>query len=240
MSDRNQEIDLGLIQCAKEGDNYSKEKLVKKYIPMVKHIVKTNRSSIVEFEDMFQEGLIGLISAIEQYNCEVYDVKFSSFAYLCIIRKIYNLIRQNNNYKNKSLNYAVSLHSYINDEENRTFMELFASDIVNPEEIIENKWTSNQIDHVLKNHLSEFEYIVIKLVLRGYSAGEIEKKTGIDAKSVDNARTRVRFKLGKIVSRYGSLTSSQIPQRVRKRKDLYMDVEELFNESLSMDVATQL
>lgn len=225
MSDRNQKIDLQLLSRSRNNDNFAREELVKKYTPMVKYIVRNNHVKTLEFEDMFQEGLIGLLSAIDEYNSQDYNVKFSSFAYLCIVRKIYNIIRQSNNYKNRTLNYAVSLQAPTDDSQTRTLLDLIVSErTVDPEEVLENKWTAERINDLLKNHLSLLEYTVIGLVLNGYTVGEIEERIGIDAKSVDNARTRARFKLQKILSKYGSLTSPHVPRRVRKREDLYMPI----------------
>ena len=59
--------------------------MVRKYIPMVKYIIRNYYASFLDFEDR-AEGLIGLLSAIDEYKPDEYDVKFSSFAYLCIIR----------------------------------------------------------------------------------------------------------------------------------------------------------
>jgi hypothetical protein len=59
-------------------------------------------------------------------------------------------------------------------------------------------------------------------MINGYSASEIEKEIGVSTKSIDNARTRAKFKLGRILTRYGSLLSPKVPQKVRKRKDLYL------------------
>lgn len=226
MSDRNQKIDLQLLNRSRNNDSFAKEELVKKYTPMVKYIVRNNYIKTLEFEDMLQEGLIGLLSAIDEYNSKDYNVKFSSFAYLCIVRKIYNIIRQSNNYKNRTLNYAVSLQAPTDSSQTRTLLDFITSDqTIDPEEVFENKWTAERINSLLQNHLSLLEYTVIGLVLNGYTIGEIEERIGVDAKSVDNARTRVRCKLQRILSKYGSLTSPHVPNRARKREDLYMSID---------------
>ena len=80
---------------------------------------------------------------------------------------------------------------------------------------------------VLENHLSILEYAVISMFLQGYSSAEIEAAIGVSAKAVDNARTRVRLKLRRILSEHGSLLSPKVPVRVRRRKDLYMKLPKL-------------
>lgn len=226
MSDANQRLDLELLDRIRNGQNDvdAREELIRKYTPMVRHIVKKTYRSTLEFDDMMQEGLIGLLNAIEEYNFNDFNVKFSSFAYLCIIRKIYNVIRQSNNYKNRTLNTAISLQSFIDINENRPLMEIISASQLDPEILTEEKWANQRLNQVLKNHLSLLEYTVISLILMGYSMKEIEEEIGISSKSVDNARSRIKFKLQRIMNEYGSLLSPKIPQKVRRRKDLCMDV----------------
>ncbi|NPV52150.1 MAG: sigma-70 family RNA polymerase sigma factor [Firmicutes bacterium] len=225
MALNNQKRDLYLLNCARSGDEAATEDLVRKYIPMVRHIVRTTCPYNTEDqEDMIQEGMIGLLDAIREYDIDQQGVKFSSFAYICIIRKIYNWIRRQNNSKHKPLLGPISLHSYIDQDETRTILDIISNESVNPEDVVEEQWVREQLLRVLKNHLSLLEYAVVVLLVRGYTLGEIERKIGVDAKSVDNARTRVRFKLERILRQYGSLVNPSIPQKVRKRKDLYLEV----------------
>jgi len=91
LAEKNQERDLELIRQVRTGNRKAREELVSKYIPMVKRIARNHYANFLEFEDLMQEGMIGLLSAIEEYDPEK-KVKFSSFAYICILRKIYNVI----------------------------------------------------------------------------------------------------------------------------------------------------
>ena len=216
---------MELILKIREGDGKAREELVQKYIPMVKHIARNHYASFLEFEDLMQEGLIGLLSAINEYKPEK-RVKFSSFAYICIIRKIYNVIKQTNGNKHKALNDAISIHAFVNQEETRTIMDfVMCNDTsVNPEAVVEERLVNQNLNAVLENHLSILEYTVITLFLRGYSSEEIESAIGVNSKAVDNARTRVRLKLRRILSEHGSLLSPKVPTRTRRREDLYLQL----------------
>lgn len=223
MEDQNQARDLALLELIRAGDVAAKDEMVRKYIPLVKHIVSNHYASFLDFDDLMQEGVIGLLSAIDEYESS-YNVKFSSFAYICIIRKIYNVIKQSNGNKHKALNDAISLHSYVGTDESRTVIDLLPNEggTVDPEEWAVERFVSEKIREVLKNHLSILEFAVISLLLDGYSNGEIEAKIGVGSKAVDNARTRVRLKLRRLLSEYGSLISPKVPSKVRKREDLYI------------------
>lgn len=226
LADNNQKLDYNLILKIRCQDMEAKEALVAKYIPMVKHVTRKYYASFLDFEDLLQEGTIGLLNAIDEYKPEQYQVKFSSFAYICILRKVYNVIKQASGNKHKALNDALSLQTFINTEENRTIIDLIASknDYCDPEfNVVENA-TNQYIEELLANHLSLLEYSVIMMLLRGYSCGEIESTIGVGAKVVDNARTRVKTKLKKLIKEYGSLFNPNIPGSVRKRKDLYLNL----------------
>lgn len=222
--DSNQQKDYSLIARIRLGDQEAKEKLVLKYIPMVKHIVRNYYASFLDFDDLMQEGVIGLLHAIDEYKPDQYDVKFSSFAYICIIRKIYNVIKQTTGNKHKALNDALSLQSHLGGDDSRIILDLISAEdsLVDPERMIEEKFLFQYLDRVLVNHLSLLEYSVIMMLLSGYSCGEIEEAIGVGAKVIDNARTRVKTKLRKLIAEYGSLLNPQVPLAVRKRKDLYL------------------
>ncbi|MGB4141597.1 MAG: hypothetical protein WBK98_09885, partial [Limnochordia bacterium] len=162
--------------------------------------------------------------AIDEYRPDLYDVKFSSFAYICIIRKIYNVIKHTSGNKHKALNDAMSLQSQLGGDDSRTVLDLISDDnsLVDPEQMIEEEFVFQYLDRLLANHLSLLEYTVMKMLLSGYSCGEIEAVVGVGAKVVDNARTRVKTKLRKLIEEYGSLLNPQLPLTVRKRKDLYL------------------
>jgi RNA polymerase sporulation-specific sigma factor len=226
MESKNQAIDLELIQRVRAGEEGARDALVRKYIPMVKYIIRNYYASFLDFEDLVQEGLIGLLSAIDEYKPDEYDVKFSSFAYLCIIRRVYNVIKQSTGNKHRLLNEAASLQTPVGCDDNRIIMDFVAAQIsqFDPEKVLEDKYITEVIREVLRNHLSLLEYAVIIRLLRGYSAREIEEEIGVGLKVIDNARTRVRAKLKKLLDEHGSLLSPEVPTNVRRREDLYLNL----------------
>lgn len=203
----NQEADLRLLQEARAGNTYAHEALIEKYLPMVKHIVRKHIVDLLEFDDLVQEGLIGLLGAIGEYNPERFDVKFSSFAYLCIQRKIFNAIKSSMGNKHRALNHALSIHAYTNCEETRTFGELIADERVDsdPFFVIEDRLAQEQLTRSLQEHLSRMEFLVTLLLTEGFTLREMERHFGLAPKQVDNARTRVKMKIRRLIEQYGSL-----------------------------------
>lgn len=220
----NQLIDLDLIERIRSGEEGARDSLVVKYTPMVKYIIKNYYSSFLDFEDLLQEGLIGLLAAIEEYKPEEFETKFSSFAYICILRRIFNVLKQTTGNKHRLLNEATSLQAPLGMDENRSVMDLLAVHLpqTDPELALEYQYIDQTIGQVLENHLSLLEYAVIVRLLKGYSAADIHAEMGIGLKVIDNARTRVKAKLTRLLEEHGSLLSPEVPTKVRKRRDLYL------------------
>ncbi len=222
----NQEKDLALLARIRIGqETQAKEELVKKYLPMVRHIVKNQTPSFNEFEDYFQEGAIGLLKAIDEYDPDNYPIKFSTFAYICILRKIFNTIKQSMSKKAVLLTKALSLNTQLNEDDSRTLLDSIPAEDSEPSSHLENEWVVCTVNAVMEAYLSPVEYRVIHLLLSGHTIHDIEKQLALSPKVIDNARTRARLKLKRVLGEYGSLLSPRIPLKTRKRKDLAIRLE---------------
>lgn len=222
----NQAKDLELIHKIRTfSDMASKDELVLKYLPMVRHIVKSYHPSQVDFDDFSQEGAIGLLKAIEEYNPQRFQVKFSTFAYICIARRVSNIFRRNRNKMVPANGNIWSLFQNADEYNNRKLIDFLPSQTDEPFNFIEKKWISEKLDSILKIYLSPIEYQVMKGIIAGDNQGEIQISLALAPKVVDNARTRARGKLRKIIETYGSLLNPDLPQKVRKRKDLAINLE---------------
>lgn len=220
-----QQQDMELLNLIRKDNNVqAKEELVKKYLPMVRHIVKKHYSKMLDFDDCVQEGAIGLLNAIHEYDPLHFPIKFSTFAYICILRKIYNVLKQIYCKKAIFSNRALSLNMVLGEDESNVLMNVTPVEGDGPFEEIEQDWIRERVDIVLRAYLSPVEHQVIQMILGGHKFLEIQKKLSLSGKAVDNARTRARFKLKKVLYQYGSLLSPQIPLKTRKRKDLSLCV----------------
>lgn len=208
-----------LINLCRYQDEEALEKMLKRYLPMVHHIVSRYRFSMIEKEDLLQEGLLGLYVALLQYD-DSYEIKFSSFAYICILRKVLNAVKQTNKAGNKILNEAVSLNNRLSYDENRSLMDLIEAEGEEPFEYLYRRRADALFYQVLQEQCSLLEYAVSILLTEGYSSSEIEKVLGIEAKVIDNARTRLKRKLDRLLSENGVIHEAGGKKR-RKREDLY-------------------
>lgn len=204
--DANQRRDLLLIEKIRAHHPGAREELVRKYIPLVKHIVRRYYVKRMDADDLLQEGLIGLLAAIDEYRPDRFPVRFSSFAYLCVVRKMYNVIKQANGPRHRAHHEAVSLQAFLSQDDSRTLLELCADDRqVDPVDIVEDRLVARELDRLLARHLSRLEYSVLGWLLQGFTCTDIGLRLGIPPKAVDNARTRIKLKLRRLLDRYGSL-----------------------------------
>lgn len=218
----NQQKDIELLaKIRSASDMTAKDQLVQKYIPMIRHIVGKYHPSPADFDDFSQEGAIGLLKAIEEYNIN-FKVKFSTFAYLCINRRVYNAFQR---YRIRTITTTGKVRSLFDEINNHNLINYLDNQIHEPFGFIENKILNQKLDSVLKICLSPIEYQVIKGIIAGDNQGEIQISLSLPPKVIDNARTRARGKLRKIINVYGSLLNPDIPRRVRKRNDLAIDLE---------------
>ena len=78
----------------KQGDRQAREKLVSFNLPLVHAICRRYPPETVEYEDIFQEGCIGLLQALQKYDPGK-GTKFSTYAVPFILGMIRSYLRQN-------------------------------------------------------------------------------------------------------------------------------------------------
>ena len=70
---------IALIQKSHEGDEEARAQIVEENVGLVWSIVRRFQNRGVESEDLFQIGTIGLIKAVDKFDCS-YEVCFSTYA----------------------------------------------------------------------------------------------------------------------------------------------------------------
>jgi RNA polymerase sporulation-specific sigma factor len=185
-----------LVELAHSGDGESLAFLINKY----RHFVRAKASPYfligADKEDLVQEGMIGLYKAIRDFR-EDKMTSFKAFAELCITRQIITAIKTANRQKHGPLNSYVSLDKPLYDEEsNYTLMDRISGEkITNPEALIINQETANDIELKIAELLSGLERRVLTLYMDGQSYVEISEELNTHVKSIDNALQRVKRKL---------------------------------------------
>lgn len=196
MIELTQEKVLEMLALFKKGDTESLGSLIEGFKPMVSRIVRGFFLIGGDDEDLMQEGMIGLYKAIQTYNQEN-KATFSTFAYLCVLRQVQTAVRASLRKNKASLNAYVSISSQgmmVVDDRAGTGIYLI-SDELNPEENLIEREQKQELSKIIKKQLSDFEFSVLGLYLKGFSHSDIAQKFNKDIKSISNAIARIRVKL---------------------------------------------
>ncbi|MCR4689896.1 MAG: RNA polymerase sporulation sigma factor SigH [Lachnospiraceae bacterium] len=195
--DRENYTDEQLLSDIRDGDKEAESALLTRYKEMVR--IKARSMFIIggETDDLIQEGMIGLLKAIRDYDFGR-DAQFKTFAELCISRQMYTAVQTANRKKHGPLNTYVSFSKNEGtgeDSQQDLLSVLEASDSLDPEKLMIDRENVARIYEVIQEQLSPMEKQVLDLKLTGMNYTQIAKVLGRDAKSTDNALSRIKNKL---------------------------------------------
>jgi len=201
-------MDLSLMQDEElvrlsRSDSKAMDYLLNKYKGVVLSCSKSLFILGGDNQDLVQEGMIGLFKAIRDFD-EHKNIKFSTFAQICVKRNIYTAITNSNSPKNEPLNKGLSIsHTDSSDDEdylkNLSTDDLGLSEIYNPEDNVINKEKYDEIIDFMSKELSKLEYQVMDLYIIGLTTSEIAKVLGKNEKTTDNAFQRAKNKIRKFL-----------------------------------------
>ncbi len=178
-----------LCSLVSQGDQAAEEELAARYGWLVKACARPHFLVGGDSEDLIQEGMIGLLSAIRTFQPDR-DIRFSTYARVCIHNRIAMALRSAARDKHVPLNSALPLFQ----------SEGLVGDTGKPEDpesaLINREEQEGRLK-AISDQLSLFEQRVLALYLKGLSYGEIADSVGKPLKAVDNAVQRIRRKIGR-------------------------------------------
>ena len=175
------------------GDTEAGNSLVLRYRRLVKTCARPFFLAGADNEDLQQEGMIGLLSAIREYDPDG-GSSFHSFAELCIRRRVISAARSASRKKHAPLNDRVSLEQLESGESQYPLHRLSTR---SPEDMILDQASVDAFLAACSRFLSDFENQILKDFLDGLSYAEIAERRGRSEKSIDNAIQRIRKKLAR-------------------------------------------
>lgn len=157
--------------------------LISRNMPHIKASALKWKSVFPDTEDLIQEGIMALFTAVKSFNEE--KASFLTFAHLCIERAI--------SAKAKSALAGKRIPSGLIT----SIDEGMSAQSESAEELVIRKDEDNRFNRSVESVLSELEYNVLSLFLNGESYSDIAEKLGVSPKSVDSALQRIRKKIKK-------------------------------------------
>ena len=191
--ERQPDEDLCLLAAA--GNRLAEETLVTRYNRLVRTCARPFFLAGGDSEDLTQEGMVGLITAVREYDARK-EASFRTFAEICIRSRLYSVLRASARDKQQPLNQSLSLDdSHFDSNPLTSGTNNLAQR--NPEDfLIDREHTAALLSGVRKQ-LSEFEAKILGFYLDGLSCREIAKAVNKPPKSVDNAVQRIRRKVAR-------------------------------------------
>lgn len=179
--------DEALLRSLRSGDSGAQDALIRRYTRVVRICARPFFLSGGDSEDLIQEGMLGLLSAIRTYDSG--KSAFKTFAVLCIRRSIISAVRAAQNKNNTILSNSLSIDQIISEEGNS-----FPLAEQDPESLIIDRDERRRFADTIKSVLSDFEQHVLTLYLNGLSYREMASVLDRPMKSIDNAVQRIRRK----------------------------------------------
>ena len=188
-----------VVAKARLGDFESMEVILQSFKPKVTAICREYFLLGADFDDLLQEGMIGLYKAIMGFNAEKND-KFSSFASMCIHHQIQNAVKVANSKKNQPLNDYVSINieGKFSENDDSPKIILQAPD-KGAEQVSLDKESEKILYQKVRDVLTKEQYGILLMYLNGYSYAEIANQYNIATKKVDNNIQAIKRKLKMIL-----------------------------------------
>ena len=188
--------DNELLYLCSENNEEAINLLIDKYknciLTILKDYMKEYNILGLEIADLYQEGLIGLIHAINTFD-KNRDVTFYTYANVCIKSNLFSAIRQSFRMKNRILNNSLSLDKLMENTD-LSYYEVFKDELNDPNKVLLNKEEKNEIINNIKSKLSENEKTIFELKLKGLNNSEIAELLDKDKKYIENALFRISKK----------------------------------------------
>ena len=173
--DKFQEMEISsLLLLIRAGNNLAFSELVARYTPMLNKVISGFDIPVSRFDEALSEAHVALYSAASSYELSNGKVTFGLYARVCVYNKICDFVGKELRFDNRITEL----------DDDIVVPSMVESSLVNREELMRYLLIARGI-------LSDYEYDVFRLYLKGYSTREIAATLSKTAKSVDNAKHRM-------------------------------------------------
>lgn len=183
------ELTKEIIERAQSGDIEAQNEVFSYCAGIIRAVARKYFVLGYEQDDLVQEAQLSLFVALKTYSVDK-GVPFSAYAKVIAERKIINLIKSSVSKKHAPLNNSERI--YTEEYNIADISDTVADTIIQDDDM-------NALLINAEKVLSERESQVLKMYLEGYTIAEMVQNLGGTNKSVDNAMTRIKNKLRKMV-----------------------------------------
>lgn len=180
--------DEELAQLSRDGSEDAFVLLMQRCSPMIQQHAARYQSAWQGAEDLAQEGLVGLLSAVRTFRADG-GASFRTYASVCIRHRMITAVKRVYAAREVPPSEQLSL------EEEAEWAEFSGQGQADPAQLVVQQEDTNHLLLYLRRMLTPLEYEVLMRHLAAYSYEEIAKQCHVHVKAVDNALQRVRRKL---------------------------------------------
>lgn len=199
MNDYTNLSDIELHKLAKSGNAAAEDELTSRYIYLPRAIARRYKLFIIgaDYDDLIQEGTIGLVSGIRSF-CADSGAAFTSHLYNCILNRLLSAVKSALRQKHLPLNEGISIEAIADSGDEAVYFQndLYSND---PEKLLLAQENFHDLEKRMYSKLSASETEVFSYYLEGDTYRSIAEKLGKDTKYVDNAVQRIRKKLTRAI-----------------------------------------
>ena len=184
--------DYELVYQVRENDEIAYNLLIKKYSNLVsmlaKKYLRLYKNIGLEYDDLFQEGMLGIIKALNDYDTR--STIFYTYASLCAKREMDKLIKTQTRKKRMILNECVSINGFINDNQ-----DLVLEDAIPSKFDLAKEYECFDIYQRMMKARFNFNLIdssILELKINGFSLSEIAELLDLTYKKVDYRMRKIR------------------------------------------------
>jgi len=180
--------DYDLVRRAQTGDSVAMEALIKKYMWLARSIARKYFLSNGSYDDLLQEGLMGLFHAVRNFDPNKND-NLIGFMSMCIGSAIKDAVRSSSRVKNRILSEATTLENF----DQNVPVEYVYDPVHN---YIEREGAEHFYEK-MNELFKPFQLTVLRYYLEGYTYVEIAELLDQPVKKIDNTLHQIKLKIRK-------------------------------------------
>lgn len=162
--------------------NDTQRKLVEDNHNLIYSFLNKRNLGMDEVEDWYGTAAIGLCKAAKAYNPDL-DVKFSTFAYVCMNTEVVNILRKNKN----EIKALLSLTESMNGNEDCILENI----VPDKDDCFFSVYLNDAIDIATKKMSERNRKIIDLLLIEGYTQVDVAKMFGMTRSNVSRIYNQV-------------------------------------------------
>lgn len=187
--------DYEVMYLVEEGNDDARDIILEKYKPIIKGMASKYFKSFkrygIEYEDLVQEGYLGLYNAIRGYH-SAKNTLFYTYATISIRSKMLNYLKRYTNQKNLANVDCTSLDQIISKDNDEPFFSLIEDrNVILPDDMLDYMEFESKINNFI--YSLDFPYsLVFELKINGFGNKDISILLDCPLKKVTNCISKIR------------------------------------------------